>query len=560
MTLYNFFYRTRSQPQHILVLFVLMAMVVAVTLVVWQTGGIKYVFSHSMYIPIALAGIIFGYKGGIFFGLTGGVALGPWMPIDTVTMELQQTLNWVYRTLFFLCIGILAGLSSDLNRRFIRKSQEESRMNPVSKLPNRKALLERLEQVVKRPKSRSKKEGNYFLVTCCIDNDMALRSAFGFAIIDTIIGVYADKLKTMSNYTPEVFHIYTGQVAALFPAVRDKDAETLMKACETTLTDSAKFQDFSVYVNRHLAGVRIDSTEKEPSAILQHAEIATACANENMVESFIYQSAISEGISEQLELMADLAHSIEQGHFSMHYQPKLHLSTGEVIGVEALIRWQHPTKGWISPASFIPIAERTTLILKISTFVLEEVIQQISVWQRDGLNLQVAINVSTHDLLQHGFCKTLFELLQKYDVPGELIELEITEGKLIKNIDAMTAKLLKLTKAKITVSIDDFGTGYSSLQYLYQLPISLLKIDQVFVRNLPADEGATHIVCAALVLSQKMGIKCLAEGIENAEILEYLRTLGCDYGQGYLFCKPLAPEDFVHWHKSYKPGTAISSQ
>lgn len=188
--------------------------------------------------------------------------------------------------------------------------------------------------------------------------------------------------------------------------------------------------------------------------------------------------------------------------------------------------------------------------------MLREVIRQVHQWQKQGLKLQVAINVSGHDLLQPNFSTMLLELLKEYDVSGEYIELEITEGSLIQDIDEVIAELLKLTRAKITVSIDDFGTGYSSLQYLYKLPISLLKIDQVFVKNLPEDKGASHIITAAVVLAQKLNIYSLAEGIENQSSLDYLCKLGCDYGQGYFFSKPLSADDFVQWYKSYRPKQA----
>lgn len=545
----NYLFRKYTQPQRILLVIVLMLAVTGVTALVWFTGGIKYVYSHSMYIPIALAGIIFGYRGGIIVGLIGGVALGPWMPINTQTMEMQETINWLYRTFYFVSVGVLAGLSSDTSRRYIERLRHLARRDPVSKLPNRKALLERLEKL---RTTREISQSNHFLVTCSIDNGMALRSAFGFTVIDAIIESYAKAMQKMPQHTPEVFRIHAGQLAALFPNINAEDTEVLMNECLATLRENANFQNLSVYVNRHLGGVLLNDSSIEPTTTLQHAEIAIARANDKMTDSFIYTEEVSENISKQLALMADVTEGIERGDFLMHYQPKVELANGKAYGVEALIRWHHPEKGWIRPDEFIPSAEHSTLILKISEFVLREVIRQTSVWQKQGIYLQVAINVTGHDLLQPGFSQMLFDLLKEYEVDGHWIEIEITEGTLIEDIDDVVAELLKLAKAKITVSIDDFGTGYSSLQYLYKLPISLLKIDQVFVKTVPEDDGASHICAAAVVLAQKMGIKSLAEGVETEANLAYLRELGCDYGQGYLFCKPLGADEFVEWYRSHQ--------
>lgn len=547
MNIGNYLFRKYSQPQRIVLIIVLMMAVAGVTTLVWQTGGIKYVYSHSMYIPIALAGIIFGYKGGIIIGLIGGLALGPWMPISTETMEMQETINWVYRAFYFVAIGVLAGLSSDTSRRYIERLRQLARRDPVSKLPNRKSLLERLEAL---NKNKQLVKRNYFLMTCSIDNDMALRSAFGFSVIDAIVESYAKALQEMPHHTPEVFRIHAGQLAALFQGIDPTKHDELMLECLATVRENANFQDLSVYVNRHLGGVPFNEGASDPVTTLQHAEIAIARANDKMLDYFIYNAQVSENISQQLALLAEVTEGIKRGEFLMHYQPKVDLKTGKMFGVEALIRWHHPERGWVPPCDFIPKAEHSTLILKISEFVLKEVIQQTHQWQQQGIFLQVAINITGHDLLQPGFSQMLFDLLQEYQVDGQWIELEITEGALIEDIDEVIAELLKLTKAKITVSIDDFGTGYSSLQYLYKLPISLLKIDQVFVKNVPEDDGASHICAAAVVLAQKMDIKSLAEGIESEINLAYLRELGCDYGQGYLFCKPLGADELVHWYRS----------
>lgn len=545
--IYSSLLRNASLPRRMLFVSVLLIAVTFITLLVWQTGGIKYVYSHTMYIPIVLAGTLLGYRGGLLIALVGGVALGPWMPINTSTLEMQEPLNWMFRTCAFAAVGLLAGFSSDIGRRYVAHLRVIARRDPISKLPNRKALLEQLAKHMAQEDYRTQRR-TPFLVTCNIDNSMALRSAFGFEVIDTIIKTYADNLTQLQQYSLEVYRTHATQLAVLVDDVGMSDIERLMQDCLTTITETVRYGGLNIYVSRHLSGVRLDASEQDPNETLKHAEIAIARANEKLTDSFIYTPEVGENISKQLALMAEVSNAIENNQLLMYYQPKVDLKSQQVIGAEALIRWHHPERGWIRPDEFIPDAEHSTLILRISEFVLRAVIQQVQQWQQQGITIPISINVTGHDLLQPGFSQMMFELLEEFQVDGSAIELEITEGTLIQDIDEVVSELLRLTRAKITVSIDDFGTGYSSLQYLYRLPISLLKIDQLFVKHLPEDQGASHICAAAVALAQKMGIKALAEGVETQQNLDYLVELGCDYGQGYFFSKPLSADAFAAWY------------
>lgn len=540
--------RNASLSRRMLFVCSLLIAVAAIALLVWHTGGIKYVYSHTMYIPIVLAGTLLGYRGGLLIALVGGLALGPWMPINTSTLEMQAPLNWIFRTCAFAAVGVLAGFASDTGRRYVEHLRVIARRDPISKLPNRKALLEQLAKYM-RQENYCTQRRTPFLVTCNIDNSMALRSAFGFEVIDDIIRTYADNLSRMERYPLQVYRTHATQLSILVEDIGMSDIERLIQDCLATITETVRYGSLTIYVSRHISGVRLDASEQDPSETLKHAEIAIARANERLTDSFIYTPEVSENISKQLALMAEVSEAIERGELLMYYQPKVDLKNQQVIGAEALIRWHHPERGWIRPDEFIPDAEHSTLILRISEFVLREVVQQVQQWQQQGIIIPISINVTGHDLLQPGFSQTMFRLLEEFQVDGSAIELEITEGTLIQDIDEVVSELLRLTRAKITVSIDDFGTGYSSLQYLYRLPISLLKIDQVFVKHLPEDEGASHICSAAVALAQKMGIKALAEGVETQRNLDYLVELGCDYGQGYFFSKPLSADDFSAWYQ-----------
>jgi EAL domain-containing protein (putative c-di-GMP-specific phosphodiesterase class I) len=190
------------------------------------------------------------------------------------------------------------------------------------------------------------------------------------------------------------------------------------------------------------------------------------------------------------------------------------------------------------------------LIDLITEFALEESISQLAQWQKKGIHVTIAVNISTHNLLQPNFTDFIVRLLSQHGISGEFLELEITEGALMMDVERTIDVLRRLSDHKIIISIDDFGTGYSSLKYLHQLPISLIKIDQSFVQRLPSDKGAAYILEAAVMLAHNMGIKATAEGVENKEVYDFLYDLGCDMAQGYMISRPMAAKDFETWYRA----------
>ena len=264
-----------------------------------------------------------------------------------------------------------------------------------------------------------------------------------------------------------------------------------------------------------------------------------------------YSASIKTATEENISLLGQLKHALKTGQLALHYQPKIKLENGKIYGVEALLRWEHPSRGMIPPGLFIPRAEQSTLIDLITEFVLEQAVKQLSIWQKSGINVTISVNISTRNLLKPGFTEFIVRLLNQYDLRGELLELEITEGSLMIDVNRAIDELNRLTRLNIVISIDDFGTGYSSLQYLHQLPISVLKIDQSFVRRLPDDQGAAYIIEAAVTLAHNLGLKAIAEGVENRDVYELLQSMNCDMVQGYMVSHPLPAPAFVAWYRLY---------
>jgi EAL domain-containing protein (putative c-di-GMP-specific phosphodiesterase class I)/GGDEF domain-containing protein len=521
-------------------LFVLM--VAGVYALVYYTGGIKFVYSHSMYLPILLSGIVFGIRGGVFIGALGGFALGPLMPIDVVTGEMQNTANWLYRSGFFVLIGLLSGLASDRARDYIEHLKWVSRHDPSTGLPNRSALFERLAEMRKADNQLRQP----MLVVVSVENMMELKAALGFGVIRETISQLADRFST-SQPGCTVYRTETALLGILLDA-GDQSAEDLAGELVATARRPIRLDAIPIHIDSRMGAVTFNGDSHTPEEYLQHAEAALIIAQKKGQDFVTYQPAIVSFTEENLAILGSLNRAIDDGQISLDYQPKVYLASGLVHGAEALIRWNHPVRGPLPPEAFMPRVEQSTLVQVITEFALEQAIAQMADWRKRGIKIPIAVNISTRNLLQPRFAEQVAGLLNHYRLSGESLELEITEGALMMDMERTIEELLRMTELNIIISIDDFGTGYSSLQYLHRLPISLIKIDQSFVRRLPDDNGAVSIVKAAVTLAHQMGIKVIAEGVENPVIYRFLKEIGCDLAQGFLLSRPLPPEAFAAWY------------
>jgi diguanylate cyclase (GGDEF)-like protein len=242
----------------------------------------------------------------------------------------------------------------------------------------------------------------------------------------------------------------------------------------------------------------------------------------------------------RLELENDLRRAFEAGEFQLYYQPKMDLASGVIIGVEALLRWQHPTRGWIAPDMFIPVAEETGLIVPLGDWVIRETCKQLNAWASAGLShLTIAVNVSVQQFAREDFVESVLRALWQSGIKPQQLELEITESLLMRNVDDTTENMKRFSAAGLKLAIDDFGTGYSSLGYLRQFPVDALKIDRSFVKDLHTSSDDAAICAAIIAMARELKLKVIAEGVETAEQLEFLRKHRCDQVQGYLISEPI---------------------
>jgi diguanylate cyclase (GGDEF)-like protein len=286
---------------------------------------------------------------------------------------------------------------------------------------------------------------------------------------------------------------------------------------------------------------------EDAEALLRRADVAMYVAKENGGGYEVYQDSFDRHNPQRLTLIGQVRPALESGEFVMYYQPKVRLMDGRVAGAEALIRWEHPTLGLVPPDEFIPLVEKTVLLRPLTHYVAESVLKQWREWARMGIRLPIAINVSPRSLLDADFPESIEQLLRDIDVPPAFLRIELTEGFLMGDSGRSIAVLDALSNIGVGLSIDDFGTGYSSLSYLKRLPIEEIKIDRSFVMQMHVDANDFMIVRATVDLGRNLGLRVVAEGVEDLATFDRLADFGCDEAQGYYISKPLSAIEFTRW-------------
>ena len=281
--------------------------------------------------------------------------------------------------------------------------------------------------------------------------------------------------------------------------------------------------------------------------LLQHADVAMYTAKDGNMAYAFYDETSDNYDPARLTIVGELRRAIEEQELVLYYQPKPVLASGAVSSVEALIRWNHPSRGLVLPDDFIPLAQQTGLIKPLTLYVVSEALKQSCAWQREGITLSVAVNLSMRNLLDLEFPGQVQHLLEEWNVDPSRLEFEITESTMLA--DPVRTKLIldKLSEMGIRLAIDDFGTGYSSLAYLKRLPVDEIKIDRSFVMHMSEDEDNAAIVCSTIDLGRNLGLQVVAEGVETEEIWDKLHSLGCTVAQGYYLSRPVPADELRKW-------------
>ncbi len=325
-------------------------------------------------------------------------------------------------------------------------------------------------------------------------------------------------------------------------------AERIRKAlrCEFNIDDR------EVYITTSIGISTFPTDAKDTDSLMKQAGAATAYAKNKGRDCYeFYSSEINAIAKRRMELEHSMRGILERDELKLFYQPKISAQTEEIVGAEALLRWMHPKQGFISPAEFIPIAEETGLIVEVGEWVLREACRQTALWNKKGISdFKISVNVSAQQFRDNQFPHTVQDVIRQTKINPDNLVIEITEGVLIGDKERIGDLLFKIKTTGAMLSIDDFGTGYSSLSYLKTFPIDELKIDRSFIIDVPYDEDSSSIVKAILAMAKSLNLAVVAEGIETADQLAFLKALNCDTIQGFYFARPLPPSDFLKYYRS----------
>ena len=374
-----------------------------------------------------------------------------------------------------------------------------------------------------------------------LDHFKEVNDTLGHRTGDKLLVEVATRLREALGEDAVVARLGGDEFALLVPETDADDAVAAARQVLDSMHRPFTVDDFMLSVEASIGVALYPADGDDSGTLLRCADVAMYMAKDSRKGFERYTPERDQHSRKRLALMGQVRDAIDNNEFVLHYQPKLDVRTDEIVGVEALVRWQHPELGLLPPGEFVPQLEKTIHIAAFTSKVVEMALAQAAHWASSGLDLTVAVNVSVSNLLDAAFATHIGELIEKAGVPADRLEVEITESTIMADPDRARSVLNALAELGVKLSIDDFGTGYSSLAYLKQLPVDTIKIDRSFVMHMASDVGDQRIVQSTIGLAGNMGLSTVAEGVEDAEALEMLRILGCEYAQGYFIAKPLPP-------------------
>jgi diguanylate cyclase (GGDEF)-like protein/PAS domain S-box-containing protein len=434
-------------------------------------------------------------------------------------------------------IWMLADISE--RKRLEEQMRHIAQHDALTGLPNRLALLMRLAQLLPEARRHQWKLAIMFID---LDRFKIINDTLGHQVGDELLREVACRLSNAIRETDYVARLGGDEFVILLPAINSAaDAAVIGSKIIAKLSTAIDAEGHELHTSPSIGISIFPDDGPDADTVMRNADMAmyqAKAAGRNNYQFFTQE--MNHATATRLDLEHKLRHALSRNEFSIAYQPQFSANSSKPTGVEALIRWHHPTDGMISPDRFIPIAEETELIVDIGEWVLQTACREMKHWQDKGLGMmRIAVNVSARQLQRRDFCNTVAGALAESGLPAECLELEITESSVMENPEESIQILQNIRRMGVTLAIDDFGTGYSSLAYLKRFPIDHLKIDRSFVTDIETDLNDRAIAFGTIALAHSLGLNVIAEGVETEDQLELLRSNGCDEIQGYLLSKPL---------------------
>lgn len=437
------------------------------------------------------------------------------------------------------------------------------RRDPLTGLANRSALLTALrEQMTIHADltAHGAQTSSFGLLLLDLDRFKEVNDALGHQVGDRLLTEVGRRLRSVTRAEDVVARLGGDEFAVLAPRLSGvADARAVAGRIAAALGEPVRLDGLPLDVGSSVGVAVWPDHGQEAAELLRRADVAMYDAKQRVAPVSIYVPEADQHSPEQLALLADLRaalHADDGGGIEVHYQPQIAVASGEVVGVEALLRWRHPVRGMISPDQVIRVAEHTAVMRLLTLRIVDEVIAQLARWSRVGLELRASINVSIRDLHTAEVADRLAEQLRRYDVPPSSLQLEITEGALMADPRRVLATIAALERMGVVISLDDFGTGYSSMQHLRRMPLGEVKIDRSFVQGMAHDDDDAAIVGSVIELAGALGLRVVAEGVEDEATWRQLAAAGCHVAQGWFYARPMAPDELLSWLSGHQPVTA----
>ncbi|MEQ1684237.1 MAG: EAL domain-containing protein [Burkholderiaceae bacterium] len=473
------------------------------------------------------------------------VSLNHFSSASNGTLALLASVGTVALLLLLLLLSVIEGRMNKALHRAIGRIDEVARTDTLTALPNRMSF----DQLLETAAVQADRKGQALaLLFVALDGFKPINDSFGRRVGDLALQEIAQRLASLARSGDTVARVGGDEFALLMQRDADRDgAAKMAQRLLAALAEPCELEGRQAVLSCSIGVVLYPQHGGHTTAMLHADAAARAVKRSGGATYAFFEQHMLTGVGEQLDLLRDLRMALAKNQLELYYQPKIHAPSGEITGAEALMRWHHPQRGMVSPAVFIPIAERYGLIAALGNWVIDEACRQARVWRDEGLRMRVAINLSVHQLRHPDLPDRIADALARHQINPMLLTCEITESVAMEDPAATMKIFERLAAVGVHISIDDFGTGYSSLSYLRKLPARELKIDRSFVLDLESSADARAVVDAVVKLAQALGLKVVAEGVETEAQNQILRSLGCDELQGYLFAKPMSAKALALW-------------
>ncbi len=423
--------------------------------------------------------------------------------------------------------------------------QHQAMYDGLTGLPNRALFADRLQQAILI--GRREKQP-FALIAMDLNRFKEINDTLGHHVGDQVLRAVAERTRACLRESDTVARMGGDEFTILLATAADSDgaiaaARKILKAFEVPQEIAGQ----RIEIGASLGIAMFPEHGEEPLVLLREADAAMYIAKQTHAGYKLYSKDLGQGADDRLALQGELRQAIANGELVLHFQPKIDFKANRIHGVEALVRWQHPRHGLLAPDRFIPLAEQTGLIKPLTQTVLRLALAQAEAWRQGGLDLSVSVNISAVNIQDPEFPDQVAQLLEEYSVPASRLELEVTETAVMAEPARAVDSIKRLSSLGLQVSIDDFGTGYSSMSYLKDLLVAKIKIDKSFVKDMAVNHNDAVIVRSTVELGHNLGLKVVAEGVENEAAWNRLKALGCDDAQGYYLSGPLPPDKFAEW-------------